>query len=186
MLEQSSRPPGASVNVSMTSPRPTTASDVRRWIDRPVRCTSVQEQGGDSRRRRRTGSHPGQDGSLWLSRRMGAAPVSHTTGARTPRTQPLISSVAIRSTPGWPVSGAGPGCGPTLASNDAARPTLGLPLLVALRAQVTTGHSVGRGHSPLMLWAARASVACSCSRSGTSPPLLDNAFRRDLLWRFCR
>ena len=116
----------------------------------------------------------------------GAAPVSHTTGARTPRTQPLISSVAIRSTPGWPVSGAGPGCGPTLASNDAARPTLGLPLLVALRAQVTTGHSVGRGHSPLMLWAARASVACSCSRSGASPPLLDNAFRRDLLWRFCR
>ena len=48
---------------------------------------------------------------------------------------------------------------------------------MALRAQVTTGHSVGRGHSPLMLWAARASVACSCSRSGASPPLLDNAFR---------
>ena len=75
------------------------------------------------------------------------------------------------------MSGAEPGCGPTLASNDAARPTLGLPLLVALRAQVTTGHSVGRGHSRLMLWAARASVACSCLRSGASPPLLDNAFR---------
>src|SRR5258705_13899957 len=53
-------PTGASVNVSMTSPRPTTASDVRRWIDRPVRCTSVQEQGGDSRRRRQTGSHRGR------------------------------------------------------------------------------------------------------------------------------
>jgi hypothetical protein len=70
---------------------------------------------------------------------------------------------------------------PTLASNDAAGPTLGLPLLVALRLQVTTGHSVGRGHSPLMLWAARLSVACSCLRSGASPPLLDNAFRRDPL-----
>jgi hypothetical protein len=110
---------------------------VRRWIDRSCWCTSVEEQGGDSRRRRRTGSHRGRTVLSGFPTGW-EPPGSHTIGARTPRTQPLISSVAtIRSTPGWPVSGAGPGCGPTLASNDAARPTLGV---------ATTGGVARAGH----------------------------------------
>lgn len=55
-------------------------------------------------------------------------------------------------------------------------PRWGLPLLVAVRAQVRIGHCVGRGHPSLRWWAALAPIACSCSSLRASPPLLSNAF----------
>src|SRR5258705_5737617 len=103
---------------------------------RPVRCTSVQVR-GYSRRRRRTGSHRGRTVLSGFPAGW-EPPGSHTIGARTPpnATADLLGGPE-RSTPGWPVSGAEPGCGPTLASNDAARPTLGV---------ATTGGVARAGH----------------------------------------
>src|ERR1700722_3634656 len=63
--------------------------------------------------------------------------VAHHWSSNAPNATADLVGGHERSTPEWPVSGAEPGCGPTLASNDAARPTLGV---------ATTGGVARAGH----------------------------------------
>ena len=86
------------------------------------------------------------------------------------------------------MSGAEPGCGPTLASNDAARPTLGV---------ATTGGVARAGHDRTQRRARSltidvvggAGVSCLLVftfRGITSDCSTTLFEREDPLWRFCR
>jgi hypothetical protein len=95
-----------------------------RWPETPVSAV-----GGDP---------PGRlpSGGKARENRPGSG-VAHHWSSNAPNATADLVGGHERSTPEWPVSGAEPGCGPTLASNDAARPTLGV---------ATTGGVARAGH----------------------------------------
>ena len=118
-----------------------------RWPETPVSAV-----GGDP---------PGRlpSGGKARENRPGSG-VAHHWSSNAPNATADLVGGHERSTPEWPVSGAEPGCGPTLASNDAARPTLGVATTGGVaRAGHDRTQRRARGHSPSMLWAARAWAA---------------------------
>ena len=118
-----------------------------RWPETPVNCCwRLPTRAAPIRREsQREPSCPG---------------VAHHWSSNAPNATADLVGGHERSTPGWPVSGAEPGCGPTLASNDAARPTLGVATTGGVaRAGHDRTQRRARGHSPSMLWAARAWAA---------------------------